>query len=357
MSVSEASLPANLDEHREEDERRPAEGSGDRTLRVVAIGGGTGLPAILGGLARLARRSGSLPSLDITAVVAVSDDGGSSGRLRKEQGVLPPGDIRNCLVALADNKHRALARLFQYRFGQGRGLKGHAMGNLLLTALTSMEGDFLAAVHRAQRMLRCQGRVLPATLEPVQLLGVLSDGSRIKGEHRFERAREARITRVELLPRAPRPTPGVLEAIRGADVVVMGPGSLFSSVIANLLVDGVAQALRETQALRVLVQNLMSQPGETDGLDAAGHVRAVQAHAGDVVDVLLVDPLDELDGELAATYEALGQKPVSFDRRKVAALGVLPLEADLLAGGSRVRHDPDKAAAAVLGLALQASEA
>lgn len=331
----------------------PVHGRTRHALKIVAIGGGTGLPALLTGLSRLSGR-GALPHLDVTAIVAMGDDGGSSGRLRREQGVLPPGDIRNCLVALADKRHRRLARLFQYRFGRGRGLQGHAMGNLLLTALTSMEGDFLTAVRRAQRMLACRGKVLPATLEPVQLLGVLADGRTIQGEHRFKGAQA--ISRVELVPRNPRPAPGVLSAIRDADVVLLGPGSLFSSVIANLLVGGVAEALAESRAVRMLIQNLMTQPGETSGMDAAEHVRAIQRHAGNVVDVLLVDPLETLEPETRERYAGLGQLPVSYDRRSIAALGVLPLEAELLAEGSRVRHDPEKAAAAVLGWMLQASE-
>lgn len=325
-------------------------------FRVVAIGGGSGLPAILSGLAHFGRRCSPRP-LDLTAVVAMADDGGSSGRLRREQGVLPPGDIRNCLVALADRRHRAMARLFQYRFGAGRGLRGHPVGNLLLAALSSMEGDFLAAIRRAEHLLQCSGRVLPVTLEPVHLVGLLSDGREIRGERKLERRRKVAISRIELVPRSPAATPGVLDAIRRADLVVLGPGSLYSSVIANLLVDGVAEALRETSALRVLVQNLMTQPGESDGLDAAAHVRAVQAHAGEVVDVLLIDPLDELHRAQREGYARSGQRPVRFDRRAVAALGVLPVEADLLAAGRRVRHDPEKTAAAILGLALQASEA
>lgn len=354
MTQSEAIAPREQSTAwKVEDGIRAPKAGGRNVLKVVAIGGGTGLPALLTGLSRLSGR-GSLPHLDLTAVVAVSDDGGSSGRLRREQGVLPPGDIRNCLVALADKRHRKLARLFQYRFGRGKGLRGHAMGNLFLTALTSMEGDFLTAVRRAQRMLACHGKVLPATLETVQLLGVLSDGSRVHGEHRFRGAKA--ITRVELLPRSPKAAPGVLSAIREADVVLMGPGSLFSSVIANLLVGGVAEELSRTRALRVLIQNLMTQPGETSEMDAAEHVKAVQRHAGDVVDVSLIDPLETLGPAMKETYAGLGQHPVSYDRRSIAALGVLPLEAELLAGGSRVRHDPEKVAAAILGLVLQASE-
>ncbi|HEY0839861.1 MAG TPA: gluconeogenesis factor YvcK family protein [Vulgatibacter sp.] len=343
---------------REARRRRPIPASwGDHTLRVVAIGGGTGLPAVLGGLARFSRRGAAGKRVEITAVVAASDDGGSSGRLRRENGVLPPGDVRNCLIALADDHSRSLARLFRYRFGQGRGLRGHSLGNLLLTALTSLEGDFLAAIGRAERMLRCQGRVLPATLEPVRLVGVLEDGGRVEGERNFVGERQSRIARVELLPRAPSPAPGVLDAIRAADVIVLGPGSLYSSVITNLLVDGVADAIRESRALRILVQNLMTEPGETSGLDAVAHVEAVLRHGGKVADVLLVDGRPKVANELLRGYARKGQHPVQLDSRKVLAHGLVPVEADLIAAGARVRHDPDKLAAAVIGLALQASEA
>jgi len=327
------------------------------SLRVVAIGGGTGLPAVLGGLAHFARRGVAPQRLEVTAVVAASDDGGSSGRLRRENGVLPPGDVRNCLIALADEGSLPLARLFRYRFGQGRGLRGHSMGNLLLTALTSLEGDFLAAIGRAERMLRCSGRVLPATLESVQLVGLLDDGGRIEGERTFAAERAARIARVELVPRAPKPAPGVLEAIRAADVIVLGPGSLYSSVITNLLVEGVAEAVRNSGALRILVQNLMTEPGETQGLDALGHVEAVQRHAGKVADVLLVDGRPQVPNELLRGYARKGQHPVRLDTRAILARGVIPVEADLVARGARVRHDPEKLAAAVIGLALQGNEA
>lgn len=344
--------------HAERRERRAIPRAWDQpSLRVVAIGGGTGLPAVLGGLARVARRGAWLQRLEVTALVAASDDGGSSGRLRRENGVLPPGDVRNCLIALADERSRSLARLFRYRFGRGEGLRGHSMGNLLLTALTSLEGDFLAAIERAERMLRCRGKVLPSTLESVRLVGLLEDGSRIEGEHTFVGDRASRIARLELLPRAPKPAPGVLEAIRAADVIVLGPGSLYSSVITNLLVDGVAEAVRESGALRILVQNLMTEPGETQGLDALGHVEAVMRHAGKVADVLLVDARPRVPNELLQGYARKGQHPVRLDKRAILARGVIPVEADLLAAGARVRHDPDKLAAAVIGLALQGNEA
>jgi len=349
--------------HRAVRRRRSGEGlSEHRRIRMVAIGGGTGLPTLLKGLARFSRTRPGLGAIDITAVVAMSDDGGSSGRLRRENGVLPPGDIRNCLVALADTDGGQFAGLFRYRFGRGEGLRGHSLGNLLITALTSIEGDFLAGLDRAQRMLHCSGRVIPSTLERVELVGCLAGGDRIRGEHALGAHRGPRIDRLELLPRTPDPAPGVLDAIANADVIVLGPGSLYSSVIANLLVEGVSEALRESSALRILIQNLMTEPGETQGMDAVAHLDAVIAHAGKVVDVLLFDGLKRqgstgLRPEVAAGYAAMGQRPVAVDRRAILRRDVIPVEAELLGSGARVRHDPDKVAAAVMGLALRGSEA
>nr|PZM92459.1 MAG: YvcK family protein [Pseudomonadota bacterium] len=321
-----------------------------RPLRVVAIGGGTGLPTVLRGLRRVGRRLSSALSLDITAIVAVGDDGGSSGRLRKDHGLLPPGDVRRCLVALSENEDSLLARLFEHRFLAGRELAGHSTGNLLLAALADLEGDFLAGIRRAERLLGCVGRVLPATLERIVLVGICEDGSRVVGQHRFAENRERRIRRVETIPPAPPPTPGVIEAILNADVVIMGPGSLYSSVIANLLVDGVAEALRRRKGRRILIQNLACQPGESRGMSAAAHVEAVLTHAGNVVDVLLVDS--------RARFAAReGEDRVSCDPEAVLALGVRPVEAELIAPTGRLAHDPDKTALAIVALTMAALEA
>lgn len=318
-------------------------------LRIVAIGGGTGLPGVLHGLSAYADRLGGLPPIDLTAVVAVSDDGGSSGRLRRDQGIPAPGDIRNCLVAMA--RGQSLAHLFQYRFRQGKELGGHSLGNLVLAAMMRMEGDLLAAIRRAEAMLECSGRVLPVTLEPVQLLGLLSDGSWLVGEHAFGRKSRAPLRRVELTPRAPLASPGVLEAIRQADVVILGPGSLYSSVIANLVVSGVADALDACGGLRIYIQNLLCQRGETEGLDAAGHLEAIRRHAGDVIDVVLFDT-----GITKRRLPARTGSPVRWDRKSLLAQGVLPMEADLLCARGGLRHDPRKTALAVLALALEAGE-
>lgn len=321
-----------------------------RTLRAVALGGGTGLPAVLRGLRQIGRRLGHALSLEITAVVAMGDDGGSSGRIRKEYGLLPPGDVRRCLVALAEGEPHPLASLFQYRFARGRELGGHAVGNLVLAALAEMEGDFLAAIRRAEALLGCAGRVLPVTQDRIELVGLCEDGSRVVGQHRFVEQRGRKIRRIELSPRAPTATPGVIEAIRAADVIIMGPGSLFSSVIANLLVEGVAEEIRRHPGCRILVQNLSGQPGESGGMSAAAHVEAVFAHAGKVVDVLLVDPTSRRG-------KRNGEDLVLCDMKEVLSLGVIPVEADLVAPSERLAHDPEKTALAIVALALSAMEA
>ena len=324
------------------------QGLGERPTRLVCIGGGTGLPVVLKGLARSALPGPDNPGVDLTAVVAMSDDGGSSGRLRRLRGGLPPGDVRNCLVALAGRK-TVLRRLFQYRFDGGRGIGGHAVGNLLLAALAELRGDFLEAIEVSERMLDARGKVLPCTLAQTQLVAELEDSSRIVGERNISRAR-CRVRRVSLAPQLPPPSAGVIDALREAALVTIGPGSLYSSVLPNLLVDGVAQALSETRALKVLVANLMTQPGETDGMDCLQHTRAVIEHVGPLVDVVLINAR-AASRELIARYAEKGQHPVSVDRRALIELGVIPVEADLLKQGDRIRHDSRKVARCLLKLA------
>jgi len=319
-----------------------------RPTRLVCIGGGTGLPTVLRGLARKAEPGPGNPGVDVTAVVAMSDDGGSSGRLRRMRGLLPPGDVRNCLVALS-GKRNVLSKLFQYRFDGERGLGGHAVGNLMLAALTELRGDFMEAVQLSERLLEARGRVLPCTLSPVELVAELEDQTRIVGERKIARAR-SRVRRVSLQPQLPPPSEGVIEAIEAADLIAVGPGSLYSSVLPNLLVDGVAQALRETRALKVLVANLMTQPGETDGMDCVEHVRAVIEHVGPVIDVVLLNGRRPTEEQLQA-YRRKSQYPVEVDRRRLIELGVIPVEADLLKEGLRIRHDSRKVARCLLQLA------
>jgi uncharacterized cofD-like protein len=300
----------------------------------------------LKGLVRRAAPTLDEPGVDITAVVAMSDDGGSSGRLRRTRGILPPGDVRNCLVALAGGRS-TLSEIFQYRFGGQRGIAGHAVGNLLLTALAELKGDFLEAVNTAAHLLQARGRVLPSTTQAIQLVGTMTDGSEVIGERAISRARR-RILRVSLNPRQPAASPGLLDQIACADLVTIGPGSLYSSVLPNLLVDGVARALKETRALKVMIANLMTQPGETDGMSALDHVRAVLEHVGPVVDLILVNAAP-LPAELLRRYAAQGGQPVSVERDGILSLGVVPVEADLVKQNARrIRHDSRKLARCIL---------
>jgi len=318
-----------------------------RPLRVVALGGGTGLPVVLRALARDARPRRGRRRVDLTAVVAMSDDGGSSGRLRRTRGLLPPGDVRNCLVALAGSGG-PLAEVLQHRFGGRGSLAGHPLGNLVLAALTEMHGDFLQAIRSASRLLDTRGTVLPSTVDAVQLVAELDDGRRIVGERHLVRA-GTRVRRVFLHPPRPAPTEGVLEAIASADLVTLGPGSLYSSVLPNLLVEGVAEALRTTRARRVLVANLMTEPGETGGMGAVDHVRAVLEHAGPVVDVALLNS-EPLDATRVRRYARTGAEPVSTDLDRIRSLGVVPVEANLLRSGLRLRHDARKLGNALLSV-------
>jgi uncharacterized cofD-like protein len=317
-----------------------------RPLRVVAAGGGTGLPRVLAGLA-----TGVEPdegrALDVTALVTTADDGGSSGELRRRYGIPAPGDVRNCLVALSAGLN-PLAALFQHRFEGDGALAGHTVGNVVLTALTQRLGDFGRAVEAAGRMLGTCGRVVPASAEPVELVAELEDGRIVRGEMAIASS-TARVARLALARPSAAP-PEAIAAVLGADLVVLGPGSLYSSVLASLLADGLGAALRETAATRVLVVNLFTQPGETDGFDAADHVRAVQRHLGDVVDVALVNR-PALPAAVADAARARGAAPVEVDRGAIDALGAVPVVTDLLAPGDAGRHDPQKLSRALLAIA------
>lgn len=316
-----------------------------RPIRVVAAGGGTGLPRVLAGLA-----AGVEPDedrlVDVTAIVTTADDGGSSGALRRAYGVPAAGDVRNCLVALAAGAN-PLAVVFQHRFEGEGGLAGHTVGNLVLTALAQRLGDFGLAVAAAGRLLGARGHVLPGSAEPVELVASLDDGRVVRGERAIARA-GSRVREVRLARPVDAPAEAV-QAVLGADLVVLGPGSLYSSVLASLLARGMAEALRATAATRVLVVNLFTQQGETDGYTASDHVCAILEHLGDVVDVALVQRAP-LPGGLVAAQAARGAHPVPLDRAEVEALGVVPRVADLLARES-ARHDAQKVARALLAIA------
>jgi uncharacterized cofD-like protein len=323
---------------------------GARPPRVVAIGGGTGLPAVLRGLRAAMfndRRAPASWRRDLlTALVTVADDGGSSGRLRRAYGILAPGDIRNCLVALAEDEPRAA--LFDFRFDGGDGVAGHSLGNLILAALSHLENDFPAAVERAGEILGIRGRVLPATGTNVRLLAELADGTRVEGESDITAA-QGRIRRVRLVPGGAAAIPEARRALADAELVVIGPGSLYTSLIPVLLVHGIAQEIRRSGARVVLVMNLMTEPGETDGMTAADHVRAIQSHAPGlpIHDVLLGAPL--VSSALLRAYAVCGARPVTADLSALRALGCRPLVRPLLAPGRKIRHEPGRLAAALLG--------
>lgn len=318
----------------------------EKKLRIVAIGGGTGLSTLLHGLKR---RILAGADLDVTAVVTVTDDGGSSGRLRREFDVLPPGDIRNCMVALSKDED-LLSQLFQYRFPAGRGLKNHSFGNLFLTALTNLTGDFPRAVQKSAQILRTAGRIFPSTAENVRLRALLADGTTAEGETRISRSR-ARIERIELIPEFCRPLPETLAAIREADLISLGPGSLFTSIIPNLLVAGIPAAIRRSGAVKANFMNLMWQPGETTEFTAADHLEAIHQHAGGkLVEVVVVNtsPIKPAQKRRYAAQRAL---PVEVDRDRLAALGVSVIGKDLLARSEKIRHDPDSIAEVAIQLA------
>lgn len=285
---------------------------------------------------------------ELTGIVAVSDDGGSSGRLRRDLGLPPPGDIRNCLVALADDEH-LLARLFQHRFGGGEGLSGHSFGNLFLAALTEITGDFAQAILTAERILSVKGTILPATLENVALVGTTRGGTRLDGESAIGRSGEP-IERVALVPAAPPAYPPALGALARADLVLLGPGSLYTSILPNLLLPEMRAALARRRGPCALVLNLMTQPGETDGLDAIDHLDAIERHVGaGLVDVVVAHrgtiPPDRL-----VAYRAEGAEPVAVDRAALEARGCRVEEAELLAAEGLVRHDPERLASTLLSL-------
>jgi uncharacterized cofD-like protein len=311
-------------------------------LRVVAFGGGTGLPVLLRGLRDRVR--------DLTAVVTVADDGGSSGRLRQELGVAPPGDVRNCLVALASRKE--LAEVFNYRF-EGRGdLWGHSVGNIIIAALADMAGGFCEGVEQAARFLRIKGQVYPAATESLTLVVRCTDGSVIRGESVVREVGKA-VSKVEIEPADATAPPGVISALEAADVVVLSPGSLFTSLIPSLLGGGVREALANFPGPVVYAANAMTQPGETTGFALSDHLRAVLEHVGPVVTDVLVHS-GELTEELIVRYQAEGAAPVEVDREEVEKLGVRLREADLLSERAEagVRHDPDRLAEEVCEVAL-----
>lgn len=314
-----------------------------RAPRVVVIGGGTGMPVLLRGLKDL--------TSNLTAIVTVADDGGSSGRLRGELGILPPGDIRNCLLALATTEP-LLEQLFQHRFSAGSGLEGHSFGNLFIAAMSEITGDFEVAVKESSKVLAVRGRVLPVTLENITLCAEMEDGSVVRGESRLADANQP-IRRVFIDPAQVAPLPEALAAIREADAIVLGPGSLFTSVIPNLLVPGVVGAICESRACRLYVCNVMTQPGETGSFTAADHLRAIFQHScPGLIDHILVNTT-QIDRQLLARYWAEGADAVAVDETALDQLGVKVVADEFVTQDDVVRHDSRRVAQAVFRLALR----
>jgi len=282
-----------------------------RGPKIVAIGGGTGLSHLLRGLKDY--------SAKITAIVTVADDGGSSGRLRREIGVLPPGDIRNCLAALADEE-KLLTELFQYRFQAGDGLVGHSFGNLFLTAMSDIAGDLEQAIAASSKVLAVRGEVLPATLSDVSLWAELADGRRIEGESSITKA-NGRILKIGCTPANPPALPRVAQALREADFIIIGPGSLYTSVIPNLLVPEIADAIANSQVPRIYVCNIMTQPGETDGYSVADHIRAIDRACGRPLFDAVVVQGKVPSAKSLIRYSQENSYPVVLDREAVTQLG------------------------------------
>lgn len=320
--------------------RRRQHGKG---LRIVAIGGGSGLSSLLRGLKEI--------SSNVAAVVTVSDDGGSSGVLRRELGVLPPGDIRNCLVALADTEP-LLCDLFQYRFSEKGGLEGHSFGNLYLAAMTNVTGDFLSAVKESSKVLAIKGSVLPATLDSVVLCAELSDGTIVEGESNVGRS-HLPINRLFFKPSSPKALDEVCAAIKGADAIVLGPGSLYTSVIPNILVSGVLEAIKISSAVKIYICNIMTQPGETDFHMASEYLGVLEQYLGPgILNYMIVN--DGVPEEaLLGRYREDGARQVEFDIEEIEKRGVKPVIGQFVSGKELIRHDSIKLALTIQDLLMR----
>ena len=307
---------------------------------ITVIGGGTGLSTLLRGMKYITN--------NCTAVVTSADDGGSSGRLRKELGIIPPGDLRNCLTALAD-REPLMERLMQYRFKGDSPLAGHCFGNLFIAAMAEAEGGMEEGLNATSQILKVRGRVIPSTLEDIQLQAEMSDGTIISGESKIPEARK-RIKRMLMKPADAPAARGAVEAILESDVLIFGPGSLYTSVIPNLLVEEIREAILKSDAVKIYVCNVMTQPGETDGYGALEHVRALIDHMGkQFLDYVIVND-QKITTEQLKQYYAEGSMPVTPDVEKIRKLGITVVPASIISKDDLVRHDPRKLARALIML-------
>jgi uncharacterized cofD-like protein len=328
----------------------------DSRLNIVAIGGGTGLSTLLRGLKRYVNADGAWSIESLGAIVTVTDEGGSSGVLRREMSILPPGDIRNCIVALAEEE-QLLSRVFNYRFNSDSTLMGHSLGNLLIAALAEITGSFDEAILAASEVLAIRGEIYPSTLSDVRLRATCADGTELVGETAISgdplktapRPQHERILHLRIDPPDAEPVERALEAIKSANLILMGPGSLYTSILPNLVIKQLAEAIRASKALRVYICNVMTQPGETDGYSAQDHLSAIVENAGLIVDVMVINGRRPSESILAA-YAAQNQHPVNFDLEAVKELGVTPFFGDIISEGNFVRHDSDALAQTVFRL-------
>jgi len=323
--------------------------------KLVAIGGGTGLSCLLSGLKQLVGQSEEEMWIEsLSAIVTVSDDGGSSGRLRDELQMLPPGDIRNCMIALSEDSH-LLSRLFRYRFRGDGELGGHSFGNLFLAALTEITGDFTEAIRLSSEVLASKGHIFPATISDVRLAAELEDGSVVHGETHIS-ASKLPIRKLRLEPEQCLPLPAALKAIRAADIITVGPGSLYTSILPNLLVAQVARVIGHSRATKIFVNNLMTQPGETDGYSARKHLETIKKYAPEIHFDFVIVNNRRISSEQAERYAAEGAYQIglgdSIDDAIDQATEVV--RADLLHDGEKVRHNSDRLAHVVLNCRKQA---
>jgi len=323
--------------------------------KLVAIGGGTGLSCLLSGLKQLVGQSEEEMWIEsLSAIVTVSDDGGSSGRLRDELQMLPPGDIRNCMIALSEDSH-LLSRLFRYRFRGDGELGGHSFGNLFLAALTEITGDFTEAIRLSSEVLASKGHIFPATISDVRLAAELEDGSVVHGETHIS-ASKLPIRKLRLEPEQCLPLPAALKAIRAADIITVGPGSLYTSILPNLLVAQVARVIGQSRATKIFVNNLMTQPGETDGYSARKHLETIKKYAPEIHFDFVIVNNRRISSEQAERYAAEGAYQIglgdSIDDAIDQATEVV--RADLLHDGEKVRHNSDRLAHVVLNCRKQA---
>lgn len=336
-------------------------------LRVVAIGGGTGLSTLLRGLKRYvasppaaapaAKAECSYPALisDLAAIVTVTDDGGSSGRLRKDFNILPPGDLRNCMVALSEDE-TLISRLFRHRFRSGEGLEGHSFGNLFVAALAEITGDFAQAIKLSCQVLATRGHIYPATVSDVRLSARMDDGSIVHGETHIT-ASKSRIVQLMLEPAEAAPLPETLDALKRADLITIGPGSLYTSLITNLLVKAIPEALATSRATRVYICNLMTQANESLNLTASEHIERIFEHTGGpIFDYAMVNtaPVSE---ELRVRYASQGAFPIEADIERIERLGVRVITGNFAAEGDVLRHATDRVADTLMKLGMERQSA